>query len=106
MNLPTWITVSRLAGVPFLLILLENPSDQQRLWAIAIFLVVALTDWLDGYLQEKLGYSAEKIVAFRANVADMHPALRSRRALATTKRLESDMAPAASMGVRRSPKAG
>jgi CDP-diacylglycerol--glycerol-3-phosphate 3-phosphatidyltransferase len=54
MNLPTWITVSRLAGVPFLLVLLENPSEQARLWAIAIFLVVALTDWLDGYLARKL----------------------------------------------------
>ncbi len=54
MNLPTWITVSRLAGVPFLLVLLENPTEQQRLWAIAIFLVVALTDWLDGYLARKL----------------------------------------------------
>lgn len=54
MNLPTWITVSRLAGVPFLLVLLENPSEKSRLWAIAIFLVVALTDWLDGYLARKL----------------------------------------------------
>ncbi|ANV83837.1 CDP-diacylglycerol--glycerol-3-phosphate 3-phosphatidyltransferase [Picosynechococcus sp. PCC 7003] len=54
MNLPTWITVSRLAGVPFLLLLLENPTPRLRLIALVIFLVVALTDWLDGYLARKL----------------------------------------------------
>lgn len=54
MNLPTWITVSRLAGVPFLLVLLENPTPQTRAIAVVIFLVVALTDWLDGYLARKL----------------------------------------------------
>ncbi|NJN72423.1 MAG: CDP-diacylglycerol--glycerol-3-phosphate 3-phosphatidyltransferase [Limnothrix sp. RL_2_0] len=54
MNLPTWITVSRLAGVPFLLVLLNNPTGGDRLIAVIIFLVVALTDWLDGYLARKL----------------------------------------------------
>ncbi|MGB2926427.1 MAG: CDP-diacylglycerol--glycerol-3-phosphate 3-phosphatidyltransferase [Limnothrix sp.] len=54
MNLPTWITVSRLAGVPFLLVLLDNPTGGDRLIAVVIFLVAALTDWLDGYLARKL----------------------------------------------------
>jgi CDP-diacylglycerol--glycerol-3-phosphate 3-phosphatidyltransferase len=54
MNLPTWITVSRLAGVPFLLVLLSQPDDRLRWIALVIFLVAAGTDWLDGYLARRL----------------------------------------------------
>jgi CDP-diacylglycerol--glycerol-3-phosphate 3-phosphatidyltransferase len=35
MNLPTWITVSRLLGVPLLLVLLQAPTATQRWWARA-----------------------------------------------------------------------
>lgn len=54
MNLPTWITFSRLFGVPILLVLLQTPSSQSRLWGAAIFLIAASTDWLDGYLARRL----------------------------------------------------
>lgn len=54
MNLPTWITVSRLAGVPFLLYLLLQPTEQSRWIACVIFLIAAGTDWLDGYLARRL----------------------------------------------------
>ncbi|MGG6294282.1 CDP-diacylglycerol--glycerol-3-phosphate 3-phosphatidyltransferase [Leptolyngbya sp. AN02str] len=54
MNLPTWITVSRLVGVPVLLVLLHQPTESLRWLALAIFLVAAGTDWLDGYLARKL----------------------------------------------------
>jgi len=54
MNLPTWITVSRLFGVPLLLYLLYQPSDRSRWLALAIFLISAATDWLDGYLARRL----------------------------------------------------
>ncbi len=54
MNLPTWITFSRLLGVPFLLYGLHNPTVTNRWVCLVIFLVVALTDWLDGYLARKL----------------------------------------------------
>jgi len=54
MNLPTWITVSRLLGVPLLLCLLDRPTDQQRWIALAVFLIAAGTDWLDGYLARRL----------------------------------------------------
>jgi CDP-diacylglycerol--glycerol-3-phosphate 3-phosphatidyltransferase len=54
MNLPTWITVSRLLGVPLLLYLLYVPGAEAGWISLAIFLVAAGTDWLDGYLARRL----------------------------------------------------
>ncbi|MDB9315989.1 CDP-diacylglycerol--glycerol-3-phosphate 3-phosphatidyltransferase [Spirulina sp. CS-785/01] len=54
LNLPNSITVSRLIGVPFLLYLLDQPTEQSRWWALGIFALVAGTDWLDGFLARKL----------------------------------------------------
>ncbi|NJL49809.1 MAG: CDP-diacylglycerol--glycerol-3-phosphate 3-phosphatidyltransferase [Leptolyngbyaceae cyanobacterium SM2_5_2] len=59
MNLPTWITVSRLLGVPLLLVLLQAPTVPQRWWAMTIFVVAAGTDWLDGYLARRLNQVTE-----------------------------------------------
>ncbi len=54
MNLPTWITFSRLLGVPFILYLLYEPTETRRWVCLIIFLLAAGTDWLDGYLARKL----------------------------------------------------
>jgi len=54
MNIPTWITVSRLVGVPALLLLLQHPTPAQRWIAVAVFLLTSGTDWLDGYLARRL----------------------------------------------------
>ena len=54
MNLPNWITFSRLLGVPLLLYLLDHPTQQSRWIALAVFLIAAGTDWLDGYLARRL----------------------------------------------------
>lgn len=54
MNLPNWITFSRLLGLPFILYGLQHPTDKMRWISLAIFLVAASTDWLDGYLARKL----------------------------------------------------
>lgn len=54
MNIPNTITFSRLLGIPFLLYGLNNPTPQARWICLGIFLVCALTDWLDGYLARKL----------------------------------------------------
>jgi CDP-diacylglycerol---glycerol-3-phosphate 3-phosphatidyltransferase len=53
-SLPTWITLSRLLGVPFILYFLTLGDADSRIWAVLIFLVCASTDWLDGYLARKL----------------------------------------------------
>ncbi|ELS04171.1 CDP-diacylglycerol--glycerol-3-phosphate 3-phosphatidyltransferase [Xenococcus sp. PCC 7305] len=59
MNLPTWITLSRLCGLPFILYLLANPTVDHRWLAVGIFVVAAGTDWLDGYLARKLDLVTE-----------------------------------------------
>ena len=59
MTIPNWITFSRLLALPFLLYALHNPTPQARWVCLAIFLVAALTDWLDGYLARKLNQISE-----------------------------------------------
>ncbi len=54
MNLPNSITLSRLLGLPVILYGLQNPTPLWRWVCLAIFLVAAGTDWLDGYLARKL----------------------------------------------------
>ncbi len=53
-NLPTWITLSRLVGIPFLLYLMQSTVPSMRWWAVVLFAVIAATDWLDGYLARRL----------------------------------------------------
>ena len=59
MNLPTWITLSRLLGLPFILYLLAFPTEANLWLAVGIFLLAAGTDWLDGYLARKLDLVTE-----------------------------------------------
>ncbi|MGD1900392.1 MAG: CDP-diacylglycerol--glycerol-3-phosphate 3-phosphatidyltransferase [Phormidesmis sp.] len=59
MNLPTWITVSRLLGVPIVLIALLDPTDIRRWISVVAFVIFAGTDWLDGYLARKLNQVTE-----------------------------------------------
>ncbi|MGB7414755.1 MAG: CDP-diacylglycerol--glycerol-3-phosphate 3-phosphatidyltransferase, partial [Thermosynechococcaceae cyanobacterium] len=55
MTLATWITVSRLLAVPILLYGLQSEAQGPTLrWiCLGIFLVAALTDWLDGYVARR-----------------------------------------------------
>jgi len=59
MNLPNTITFSRLLGLPFIFILLIDPTSAHRWWATGIFAIAAATDWLDGYLARKLNQITE-----------------------------------------------
>lgn len=53
-NLPTWITFSRLLGAPAVLYLLASPDQTHQWIAAGVFLIAAGTDWLDGYLARRL----------------------------------------------------
>lgn len=59
MNLPTWVTLSRLLGLPFILYLLHYPTPDNRWFCVGIFLLAAGTDWVDGYLARKLNQVTE-----------------------------------------------
>jgi CDP-diacylglycerol---glycerol-3-phosphate 3-phosphatidyltransferase len=54
MNLPNWITLSRLLGLPVVVYCLYDDRLTVRWIGVGVFLVAALTDWLDGYLARKL----------------------------------------------------
>ena len=53
-TLPTWITLSRLIGIPWLIYALQPGITFSRWWAVLVFLIIASTDWLDGYLARRL----------------------------------------------------
>ena len=59
MNLPNWITLSRLLALPILLYCLASPTAETRIFSMIIFLIAAATDWLDGYLARKLNQVTE-----------------------------------------------
>jgi CDP-diacylglycerol--glycerol-3-phosphate 3-phosphatidyltransferase len=59
MNLPNWITFSRLLGLPLLFVLLPSPDAPTRWWGVMVFVLAASTDWLDGYLARRLNQVTE-----------------------------------------------
>ncbi|MEG3435843.1 CDP-diacylglycerol--glycerol-3-phosphate 3-phosphatidyltransferase [Pannus brasiliensis CCIBt3594] len=59
MNIPNWITVSRLLGLPLILYWLHQDSEIDRWLSLTVFLAAASTDWLDGYLARKLNQITE-----------------------------------------------
>lgn len=54
MNLPNTITLIRIVLIVPILWCLYQPIEIYQWWAFSLFLVAALTDWLDGYLARKL----------------------------------------------------
>lgn len=52
-NLPNILTYGRILAVPLVAGLLLWGGDAARWWALGIFILAALTDWLDGYLARK-----------------------------------------------------
>jgi len=47
---PNYLTLLRFLLVPFFVAVLIDPTPSTNLWAPALFVVAAVTDWLDGYL--------------------------------------------------------
>lgn len=54
MTLPNLVTLSRLLALPVLFYYLQNPTTMDRWLSVVVFLLAAMTDWLDGYLARKL----------------------------------------------------
>jgi CDP-diacylglycerol--glycerol-3-phosphate 3-phosphatidyltransferase len=54
MNIPNSISIIRIILVVPLIYLLYQPNINYQWWALSIFIIAAVTDWLDGYLARKL----------------------------------------------------
>ena len=70
-NLPTLLTWARIVAIPLIVGVFQLPlaEAERNLAATVLFIVVALTDWLDGYLARKLNQSSA-FGAFLDPVAD------------------------------------
>ncbi len=70
-NLPTLLTWARIVAIPLVVgvFYLELETSLQNLLATVLFIVVALTDWADGYLARRLNMTSS-FGAFLDPVAD------------------------------------
>jgi CDP-diacylglycerol--glycerol-3-phosphate 3-phosphatidyltransferase len=74
LTIPTIMTWARIAAIPFIVAVFYLPDalmslDDKNLAATVMFVLFALTDWLDGYLARKLN-QASSFGAFLDPVAD------------------------------------
>lgn len=68
-TLPTWLTLLRIALVPVLVACFYLPGRGTNLIAAFLFVFIALTDWLDGWLARRYGMTSA-FGAFLDPVAD------------------------------------
>jgi len=55
LNLPNMLSLARVAAVPVIILLLIYPGRVLSLIAAVFFLLICVTDWLDGYVARKRG---------------------------------------------------
>jgi CDP-diacylglycerol--glycerol-3-phosphate 3-phosphatidyltransferase len=70
-TIPTLMTLTRIVAIPFILLVFYMPisMEMKNLCATIMFIVFALTDWLDGYLARRLNQTSA-FGAFLDPVAD------------------------------------
>jgi len=70
-NLPTLLTWARIVAIPLIVgvFYLPLPQTDINVWACGLFVVVAFTDWLDGWLARRLNQTSS-FGAFLDPVAD------------------------------------
>jgi CDP-diacylglycerol--glycerol-3-phosphate 3-phosphatidyltransferase len=68
-NLPTWLTLFRVALLPVMVVVFYLPFRGHNITAAIVFLLAAVTDWLDGYLARRLNLTSA-FGAFLDPVAD------------------------------------
>ncbi|GAB2578839.1 CDP-diacylglycerol--glycerol-3-phosphate 3-phosphatidyltransferase [Dyella jejuensis] len=68
-NLPTWLTLFRVALLPVMVLVFYLPFRGHNLTAAVVFTLAGITDWLDGYLARRLNMTS-KFGAFLDPVAD------------------------------------
>jgi len=68
-SLPNLLTLARIALIPVVAVLLYVPAPWASWAALAVYLVAAVTDWLDGYLARRLN-AASPLGRFLDPIAD------------------------------------
>jgi CDP-diacylglycerol---glycerol-3-phosphate 3-phosphatidyltransferase len=68
-NLPTWLTLFRVALLPVMVLVFYLPFRGHNFTAAIVFALAGVTDWLDGYLARRLNMTS-KFGAFLDPVAD------------------------------------
>ena len=68
-NLPTWLTLFRVALLPVMILVFYWQFPGHNITAAVVFLLAAITDWLDGYLARRLNLTSA-FGAFLDPVAD------------------------------------
>jgi CDP-diacylglycerol--glycerol-3-phosphate 3-phosphatidyltransferase len=68
-NLPTWLTLFRVALLPVMVLVFYLPFHGHNITAAIVFALAGVTDWLDGYLARRLNMTS-KFGAFLDPVAD------------------------------------
>lgn len=53
LNLPNILSLLRIFLIPVLVILFLLPHESATVWATVVFVIAAVTDWMDGYLARK-----------------------------------------------------
>ncbi|OSM05250.1 CDP-diacylglycerol--glycerol-3-phosphate 3-phosphatidyltransferase [Magnetofaba australis] len=55
LNLPNWLTLSRIIMIPFFVGAIYLSGDWGNLVAASLFAIAGVTDWADGYIARKQG---------------------------------------------------
>lgn len=55
LNLPNILTMTRIAAIPVMAVILLSPAESAGFWAAVVFSLASITDWLDGYLARRMG---------------------------------------------------
>ncbi len=69
LNIPTWLTLFRIALIPFFVLAFYLPFTWAPMVCATIFIVAAATDWFDGFLA-RLWKQTTRFGAFLDPVAD------------------------------------
>lgn len=68
-NLPTWLTLFRVLLLPVMVLVFYLPFHGHNITAAIVFLLAAITDWLDGFLARRMNLTSA-FGAFLDPVAD------------------------------------
>ncbi len=55
MNIPNYLSISRVLAVPVFIVLMLDPTPFRSILAGCVFAIASATDWLDGHLARKWG---------------------------------------------------